>query len=259
MNNSEGDRVIRVAIADDHPVVLAGIKALLQAAPEIELVGEAASGTAALAIITQLLPDVAVLDLSMPGISGLELARLLAERCPGVKIIALTVHEDRAYVQPLLQAGARGFLLKRSAAEELVRAVRAVAAGGMVLDPAVADLAFPARQEPDAASVSAIDLSPRETDVLRFTAQGFGNKEIAGRLRLASRLWRLTRLEPQKNSACDRALRSCGMGRRRDGSTASSIIIDREFLRIAGLQSRRLNVGILHGFNGRRLILTSSP
>ena len=109
MTNSEGDRAIRVAIADDHPVVLAGIKALLQAAPEIELVGEAASGTVALAIITQLLPDVAVLDLSMPGISGLELARLLAERCPDVKIIALTVHEDRAYVQPLLQAGARGF------------------------------------------------------------------------------------------------------------------------------------------------------
>ncbi len=182
MNKSQGDRVIRVAIVDDHPVVLAGVKALLQAAPEIELVGEASSGTTALALITQLLPDVAVIDLSMPGVSGLELARLLAERCPGVKIIALTVHEDRAYVQPLLQAGARGFLLKRSAAEELVRAVRAVAAGGMVLDPAVADVALPARQGHDPMSVSAVDLSPRETDVLRFTAQGFGNKEIAGRL-----------------------------------------------------------------------------
>jgi DNA-binding NarL/FixJ family response regulator len=182
MNSDRGDRRIRVAIADDHPVVLAGIKSLLQAAPDIDLVGEAASGTVALAIITQLLPDVAVLDLSMQGVSGLELARLLAERCPGVKIIALTVHEDRAYVQPLLQAGARGFLLKRSAAEELVRAVRAVADGGMVLDPAVADMAFPERHGRDAMSALAVDLSPRETDVLRFTAQGFGNKEIAGRL-----------------------------------------------------------------------------
>jgi DNA-binding NarL/FixJ family response regulator len=182
MNSDRGDRRIRVAIADDHPVVLAGIKSLLQAAPDIDLVGEAASGTVALAIITQLLPDVAVLDLSMPGVSGLELTRLLAERCPGVKIIALTVHEDRAYVQPLLQAGARGFLLKRSAAEELVRAVRAVADGGMVLDPAVADMAFPERHGRDAMSALAVDLSPRETDVLRFTAQGFGNKEIAGRL-----------------------------------------------------------------------------
>lgn len=182
MNSDRGDRRIRVAIADDHPVVLAGIKSLLQAAPDIELVGEAASGTAALAIITQLLPDVAVLDLSMPGVSGLELASILAERCPGVKIIALTVHEDRAYVQPLLQAGARGFLLKRSAAEELVRAVRAVADGGMVLDPAVADMAFPERQGHAAMPASAVDLSPRESDVLRLTAQGFGNKEIAGRL-----------------------------------------------------------------------------
>ena len=174
MNNSESERAIRVAIADDHPVVLAGIKALLQAAPEIELVGEATSGTAALALITELLPDVAVLDLTMPGISGLELARLLAERCPGVKIIALTVHEDRAYVQPLLHAGARGFLLKRSAAEELVRAVRAVAAGGMVLDPSVAEMALPAPHGRDTISAAvAADLSPRETDVLRFTAQGF--------------------------------------------------------------------------------------
>jgi DNA-binding NarL/FixJ family response regulator len=177
----QDERRIRVALADDHPVVLAGIKALLQAAAEIEVVGEATTGTAALAIITQTMPDVAVLDLSMPGISGLELTRLLGEKCASVKVIALTVHEDRAYVQPLLEAGARGFLLKRSAAEDLVRAVRAVAAGGMVLDPAIAEKAFPARQEHEAAAAAA-DLSPRESDVLRFTAQGFGNKEIAGRL-----------------------------------------------------------------------------
>lgn len=175
------ERAVRVALADDHPVVLAGIKALLQAASEIEVVGEATTGTAALEVITQLMPDVAVLDLSMPGINGVELTRLLVERCPSVKVIALTVHEDRAYVQPLLEAGARGFLLKRSAAEDLVRAVRAVAAGGMVLDPAIADKAFPDRQGHETATAAA-DLSPRESDVLRFTAQGFGNKEIAGRL-----------------------------------------------------------------------------
>ena len=182
MSTFEGESRIRVALADDHPVVLAGIKALLLAVPEIELVGEADTGTAALAMIAQLLPDVAVLDLSMPGISGLELTRLLGAQCPDVKIIALTVHEDRAYVQPLMQAGARGFLLKRSAADDLVRAVRAVAAGGMVLDPAVADKAFPDRRGQEATTAAAVDLSPRESDVLRFTAQGFGNKEIAGRL-----------------------------------------------------------------------------
>ncbi len=181
MVDLQDERRIRVALADDHPVVLAGIKALLQAAAEIEVVGEATTGTAALAIITQTMPDVAVLDLSMPGISGLELTRLLGEKCASVKVIALTVHEDRAYVQPLMEAGARGFLLKRSAAEDLVRAVRAVAAGGMVLDPAIAEKAFPARQEHEATAAAA-DLSPRESDVLRFTAQGFGNKEIAGRM-----------------------------------------------------------------------------
>lgn len=181
MTTPRHEHPVRVALADDHPVVLAGIKALLQAAPEIEVVGEATTGTEALAVIKQAMPEVAVLDLSMPGISGLELTRLIGQQCPSVKVIALTVHEDRAYVQPLLEAGARGFLLKRSAAEDLVRAVRAVAAGGMVLDPAIADKAFPDRQGHEAA-VAAADLSPRECDVLRFTAQGFGNKEIAGRL-----------------------------------------------------------------------------
>ena len=184
MTQIQDARRIRVALVDDHPVVLAGIKALLAAAPEIELIGEATSGIAALNVITQLSPDVAVLDLSMPGLTGLELARQLREQCPSVKIIALTVHEDRAYVQPLLEAGARGFLLKRSAAEDLVRAVRAVAAGGMVLDPAIADKAFPDRQGHEAAKATQ-DLSPREHDVLRFTAQGFGNKEIAGRLEVS--------------------------------------------------------------------------
>jgi DNA-binding NarL/FixJ family response regulator len=174
---------IRVALADDHPVVLAGIKALLQSAPEIELVGEATSGAAALKIITQAAPDVGVIDISMPDLNGIDLARRVAEACPDVKLLALTVHEDRAYVQQLLQAGARGYLLKRSAADDLVRAIRAIAAGGIYLDPAVADkaLADPAHGASPVGSGGA-ELSQREADVLRLTAQGFTNKEIAARL-----------------------------------------------------------------------------
>lgn len=179
---SAAGRRIRIVLADDHPVVLAGINALFQVAPEVDLVGEAGDGLAALALILAERPDVAVLDVSMPRLNGLDLARRLAAEMPGVRVIALTVHEDRAYVQQLLDAGVRGYLLKRSAAEDLLRAVRAVAEGGVYLDPAVAGNAL--AEEPAANHAAASDgvLSPREADVLRFTAQGFSNKEIAGRL-----------------------------------------------------------------------------
>jgi DNA-binding NarL/FixJ family response regulator len=177
---------IRVALADDHPVVLAGVKALLAAAPEVTLVGEAGTGSAALQLFRETRPDVAVIDISLPDLNGLELARRLAEACPDVKLLALTVHEDRAYIQPLLQAGARGYLLKRSAAEDLVRAIRAVAAGGVYLDPAVADKALSdVARLGGAGPVAASDdeaLSQREGEVLRLTARGFSNKEIDGRL-----------------------------------------------------------------------------
>ena len=129
---------LRLALADDHPVVLAGVKSLLQATPDMDVVGEAVTGLAALDMIRTTIPDVAVIDISMPDLTGIELARCLARDCPAVRLLALTVHEDQAYLQQMLSAGARGYLLKRSAADELVRAVRAVAAGGLFLDPAIA-------------------------------------------------------------------------------------------------------------------------
>lgn len=182
---------IRVTLADDHSVVLAGIKTLLQEAPEITLVGEAATGSAALQMIRDHLPDVAVIDISMPGLNGIELATQVAKSCPQVKLLALTVHEDRAYVQPLLKAGARGYLLKRSAAEDLVRAIRAIASGGMYLDPAIADRAISdtargSRSDSDR-SGSTESLSQREDEVLRLTAQGYSNKEIAVRLDVSNK------------------------------------------------------------------------
>ena len=139
---------LRLALADDHPVVLAGVKSLLQATPDMDVVGEAVTGLAALDMIRTTNPDVAVIDISMPDLTGIELARILARDCPAVRLLALTVHEDQAYLQQMLSAGARGYLLKRSAADELVRAVRAVAAGGLFLDPAIAGKAFGASAEP---------------------------------------------------------------------------------------------------------------
>jgi DNA-binding NarL/FixJ family response regulator len=176
--------VIRVALADDHPVVLAGVKALLQSAPGFEVVGEAVTGTAALAMICEHEPDVAVLDISMPDLNGLDLADRLALLCPEVKLLALTVHEDLAYVQRLLQSGVRGYLLKRSASEDLPHAIRAVASGGVYLDPAVAAKVLPrqAGATAMAAGAWAEDLSPRELEVLRLTAQGYANKQIASDL-----------------------------------------------------------------------------
>lgn len=176
--------IIRVALADDHPVVLAGIKALLQGAHGIVVIAEAATGTAALEMICEHEPDVAVLDISMPGLNGLDLAEELARRCPQVKLLALTVHEDRAYMQRLLQSGVRGYVLKRSASEDLPHAIRAVASGGIYLDPAIAAKVLPlqAGASPMAAGVQVEDLSPRELEVLRLTAQGYANKQIASQL-----------------------------------------------------------------------------
>jgi DNA-binding NarL/FixJ family response regulator len=177
---------IRVLIADDHPVVLAGMKALLAADPGLEIVAEASDGEQALRLATGLRPDVAVLDVSMPGLNGVEVARRLREDCPACKVLALTVHEDGGYLRQLLEAGGAGYVLKRSATEDLIRAVYAVAGGGVYLDPAIAGrIVGPAPDKaPDNAAAEHADLSEREVGVLRLTAAGHSNKIIAARLRI---------------------------------------------------------------------------
>jgi DNA-binding NarL/FixJ family response regulator len=194
-------RTIRVVLADDHPVVLAGVKSLLQDTPDISIVGDATTGAAALNLIAELTPDVAVLDISMPDINGVELARRLAISCPSVKVLALTVHEDRAYLSSLLQSGARGYLLKRSAADELIRALRAIANGGTYLDPAIAEKALggTTARSGDSHTVPTEELSPREANVLRLTAQGFSNKEIAAKLEVSVKT-----VETYKARACEK-------------------------------------------------------
>lgn len=182
---SERVTPIRVAVADDHPVVLEGVKALLSSCSEFELVAEANEGEAAFRLICASSPDVAIIDISMPGMNGVELARSLALACPAVKVIALTVHESSAYLKRLIEAGARGYVLKRSAADELPRAIRAVAEGGFYLDPAVAENAVGPHRAADTARDDVDDLSRRETAVLRLIAHGYSNKEIATKLELS--------------------------------------------------------------------------
>jgi DNA-binding NarL/FixJ family response regulator len=179
--------IVRVVLADDHPVVLAGVRTLLLASADMTVVGEANTGRDALQVIGDTLPDVAVIDISMPDVNGIELARDVCQKFGRVKLLVLTVHEDRAYVQRMLQAGARGYLLKRTAAEELVRAIRAVSVGGVYLDPAIADKALPDISAEGVARGDHSSLSPREEGVLRLTAQGFNNKEIARHLEIGAK------------------------------------------------------------------------
>ena len=170
---------IRVSLADDHPFVLMGIKALIESEPRLTVVSASADGEQAFSEILEQDPDVAIIDLSMPKMDGMQLIRSLKTRLPGLKLLALTVHEDDAYIYQVLRAGADGYLLKRSAAEELVRAILTVWGGDRFIDPAIAAKAA----EPLPASAPQILLlSEREIDVLRLLAFGFTSKEIADQL-----------------------------------------------------------------------------
>ena len=176
---------IRIVLADDHPIVLDGLRNLIRAEPDFELVGEAASGLSALKIIREKRPDVAVLDISMPELNGIVLSRRLAGEMPALRLLVLTLHEDRAYLNQALEAGVRGYVLKRSAVENLVQAIRAVMVGGLYIDPAIVGRVFESKQVNKRLAARkgvAPALTDREADVLKMAALGFTNKEIASRL-----------------------------------------------------------------------------
>jgi len=171
---------IRVVLADDHPVVLAGMKALIQASPDIEVAGESNDGHSALQVLNTIAPDIAIIDISMPEMGGITLANRIAQDHAATKVLVLTAQEDRAYVQQLLSAGARGYVLKRSAADELIRAIRTVHAGGLYVDPAIADKILAHRSSTEPAATGS--LSEREEEVLKLAAQGWTNRESAEKL-----------------------------------------------------------------------------
>lgn len=180
---------LRVFLADDHAVVREGLRALVTAQPGISVVGEAADGVTACDLIAQLLPDVVVLDVSMPGLTGAQAAGRVRRECPGVKVLALTVHEDKGYLRQLLAAGAAGYVLKRAVGAELVHAIRVVAAGGVYLDPSLAGKVVGGFVRHPGAGPAPSDggLSDREVEVVKLTAAGYGTKEIATQLDLSSK------------------------------------------------------------------------
>jgi DNA-binding NarL/FixJ family response regulator len=179
---------LRVVLADDHAVVREGLKSLIDAEPGMTVVGEAADGLAACEQVLQLRPDVVVMDVSMPGVGGAQAAERIRRECPGVKVLALTVHEDKGYLRQLLAAGAVGYVLKRAAPAELIRAIRTVAEGGVYLDPALAGKVvkgFVRRSPGEDTAAAGGELSDREVEVVRLTAAGHSNKEVAARLDLS--------------------------------------------------------------------------
>jgi DNA-binding NarL/FixJ family response regulator len=174
---------VRVVLADDHVVVREGLRAILNAEPGLEVVGEASDGAGAVAAAERLDPDVVVMDLTMPNVNGAQATRQLKALRPNVKVVALTIHEEGGYLRVLLDAGASGYVLKRSPAEELVRAVRAVASGGVYLDPSMAGtVGGLLRTNKIPVTHRNADLSEREEEVVRLLARGYSNKEIAGQL-----------------------------------------------------------------------------
>lgn len=172
---------IRVAIADDHAIVRDGIRALLSVATDVDVVGEASDGSAAIALAARLKPDVLLLDIAMPGLGGLEAAGEIHRETPEVKILVLSQYDNPEYVRRFIRLGAAGYVLKRAAGSELVAAIRAVYRGGLVIDPAVAREAMGDGAGGGAAAVDPYDaLTERERQVLKLVAEGRSNKEVAG-------------------------------------------------------------------------------
>src|SRR5262245_37485488 len=178
---------LRIFLADDHVMIREGLKMLINSQSDMEIIGEANNGKVAVQQIPQLQPDVAVLDISMPELNGLQATEALKKALPRLKILILTRHTDAGHLQQLLRAGATGYILKQSAADELIRAIRAVVAGGTYLDPAVAGKAVSglAGKLSKRSAEKGATLSERETEVLRLIAWGYSNKEIAARFDLS--------------------------------------------------------------------------
>lgn len=178
---------VRVLVVDDHEIVREGIRMVLATDPELEVVGVASSGEEAIEKVRELEPDVVLMDIGMPGLSGFEATRRIRESYPNTQVVALTVHDSEGYVFQMLQAGATGYVVKRAPAEDVIAAVKRAHQGEAVLHPSVAKLVikdYLARVAKGEES-SFDTLSEREREILKLIAEGLTNREIADKLFLS--------------------------------------------------------------------------
>lgn len=174
---------IRVVIADDHPLVLEGVRACLETFDHIEVLGTATSGREALKIARDLRPDIAILDINMPELNGLDTTEMFREELPDTRLLILSMHDDREYISSALNAGARGYILKDVSTDEMVTAIEAIWRGGTYFSSGLGDVfaALKAEESGDAA------LTSREQTILLLLADGHSNKEVARRLDISVR------------------------------------------------------------------------
>ena len=173
----------RILLAEDHGTVREGIKMLVNAQPDMEVVGEAPNGAVAVAEAQRLSPDLIVMDISMPELNGLKATKRLKRLCPDLKILTLTRHTDDGYLQQLIKAGVNGYVLKQSAPTELISAIRAVTSGKSYLDPTIVQKVMDGfGSSASLVGVGNNEITGREAEILRLIAWGYSNKEIAERL-----------------------------------------------------------------------------
>ena len=175
---------LRIFLADDHAVLRDGLKALVNAQADMEVVGEADNGRDAWLKVKELLPDIVVMDVSMPELNGVQATEILKRECHEVKVLALTAYKDKASLDQLLKVGALGYVLKMSAAKELIEALRMVAAGNVYVDQEMTEKIAEGyvRNQFLRGATRQRELTSREEQVMRLIAQGYANKEIANQL-----------------------------------------------------------------------------
>lgn len=178
---------IRLLLADDHAVLRAGLRVLLNAQPDMEVVGEAGDGHEAVYKARELKPDIILLDITMPGKGGLEVIAEIIEENPGIKVLVLTMHDDESYLKKVLKSGASGYVLKKVADTELLSAIRSIARGEMFLDSSMARVLVSElfSKTSVTAENESVPLTEREKEVLRLIALGYTNQEIATHLVLS--------------------------------------------------------------------------